>query len=122
MKSVMMTINAGLRFNSESQPDFGNTFTYGDSSDVVKACTVPKRRNQSIQYQFWESSPQNTWCALFWGDLLDFGDTEEVLSYFVRIMKGKTITQGFVEIAFVGYEPTLLRWSIDRKKWIRSGG
>lgn len=117
-------VNAVIRFDGLSTgfvkpPDLGFTCTYESTADEWAKCNVPKGSKGSLQYHVWENPNENSMAShtvMFWGDLRDYEDAEEILAYFKKITEGQLIRSGILEINIEFSDPMTYRFDTD--KWV----
>ena len=125
-------VTACIRFDAlrmvgmpNMKPDLGITASYEDAREKWDQCNVPCGSEGSLQHYMWEdpnTSSLAAYTAMFWGDLRDYDDEQEILDYFTRITEGKMIRSGVIEIA-VEYKSTkVYRYESDpdasEQRWI----
>lgn len=121
-------INAVIRFDAlrmilgEDKPDLGNTFNYESSDEECEKVSVPYGSEGSLQHQLWENpsrSAMAAYTAMFWGDLRDYSNLDEILSYFNKLTTGKLIRSGILEIDVEGSPTKIYRCDgYNDGKWI----
>ncbi len=96
-------VNAVIRFDGMKDmmpdPDLGSTVSFDDEQDTWDRCNVPCGSEGSLSYHLEEVGEGMTrFTAAIWGDLRNYSDTEEIITYFKRITEGQMIRSGLVEI------------------------
>lgn len=116
-------INGSIRFDGiamlgMSAPDLGKTVSFEDPQKKWNECTVPMGSEGSIQHYMWKNPSESSlaaYTAMFWGDLRDFTDEEEILDYFKRVVKDQIIRSGIVEITTD--KTRIYQYDNENNKW-----
>ncbi len=102
-------------------PNLGRTCSFDDDSDTWDNCDVPCGSEGSIEHHLrtcTEDSKMARWSAMFYGDLRDYDDHDEILEYFKRITEGRMIRQGVFTIDTSGMEPRTYEYdSAENNQW-----
>lgn len=102
--------------DSPFMPNLGNTCDFDSDDESWKKCDVPKGSEGSLQHTLWINPHQShmaRYVATIWGDLRDYGSTQEIIDYVTRITNGKIIRNLAGTIDVEGTEHLLLHWEKD---------
>lgn len=104
-------VNASIRFDGVP------------SMNLPTESVLPCGSEGSIDYTIVGDPVENNMAAMvvvFWGDLRDYDDADEILKYFKSVTAGRMIRSGILEID-VEYKKTLVyRYDSDAEEWILS--
>lgn len=93
--------------NQNPSEFMGNTFEYEDDAETWNACTVPRGSEGSLQYVVWVNphpTALSAYTVTVFGDLRDYDDEAEIISYFRGVVEGRLVRQATFEVA-VEYQP-----------------
>lgn len=110
----------GIEFLGQKVPDLGKTCSFDDDEDVWEACTVPSGSEGSLQYYLKtndDDSQLSRWTAMFYGDLRDYEDTAEVVSYFNSITEGQFVRAGVFAVEVEGHPTKVYLYDQETKAW-----
>jgi len=107
-------VNASIRFdmtsfNEKFKPQLGEMVLWDDDDDEEMRGLpiehfngfIPEGSEGSLQYNIWEGTRESSAanCTVsIWGDLRNYDNVEEILEYFNKIVEGKSIRSGVLEI------------------------
>jgi len=104
-------VNASIRFDMTSfgekyKPQLGEMILwdddgYNDDDGIDDRYFIPEGSEGSLQYKIWEGTREYSAanCTVsIWGDLRSYDNVEEILEYFNKIVEGKSIRSGVLEI------------------------
>ena len=122
--STWTHINASIRFDGifqeelPTEKDLGKMCKWEDEDySHWDNAELPCGSEGSIEYRIIKNEIPDclaTMVVVFYGDLRDYDDIEEVLSYFIRITNGRFIRSGILEIV-VGDETQVFKY--ENKQW-----
>ena len=125
--STWTHVAAVIRFDDirfEDTPDqipyLGNTCDFGDPRDVWDACDVPCGSEGSLSHHLSinpDVSCVSSYVATIWGDLRDYNNVPEILTYLDRVAKEKPVRQGIATIHVFG-EPVINLFFSNDDGWI----
>ena len=103
--STWTHVNSAIRFDSlrmiQKKPDLGISVSFEDSGDAWDRCNIPCGSEGSLTIDMWESPDESSMAAYnasIFGDLRDYDDDDEIISYFNRITEGQMVRAGFFSI------------------------
>ncbi len=112
-----------LRIDSEIEkkfkPDLGVTCTFESEEKEWDACNVPKGSEGSLQHHTWENPHTHSLSAytcMIWGDLRDYNNITEIVTYLNRITDEKLVRQLSGVIQVEGGDTIHLVWDEYSKK------
>ncbi len=118
-------VNASIRFDSimgmglPSKEELGVICRWEDENWADSV--LPKGSEGSIEYTIVKTGSKNSIAntvIVFTGDLRDYEDLDEILTYFKTLTKGKFIRSGILEISVEYQSPKLFRFDNDKKDWV----
>lgn len=120
-------VAACIRFDAlrlPGMPDFspklGNTCSFSDDQVKWDLCDIPCGSEGSLQYHVWENPDAHAIAAytvMIWGDLRDYENVDEIVSYLGRVTRDKIIRQGVVTIN-VEYQKTVV-FDYRHEQWVK---
>lgn len=81
---------------------------------------VPSGSEGPMHVQIYQNPSTNSLAAytvMFWGDLRDYHDGEEIMNYFKSVTKGQMIRSGLVEIDIEGRSVQTFRYNNEKSEW-----
>ena len=121
-------INASIRFDGiqgtellPTEKELGKICRWGDKDDSHwENPDLPCGSEGSLEYKIILNPDQNSLAAMvvvFYGDLRDYDDVDEIIDYFNKIVKNKSIRSGILEID-LEYENILIyQFDESSKTW-----
>lgn len=121
-------VNASIRFDGmseielPSEKDLGRICRWDDEDwSHWENPDLPCGSEGSIEYKIIKNPLKSCLAAMvivFYGDLRDYNNVNEILEYFNKIIKNRSIRSGILEIE-VEYGDTLVyRFDYDKNQWI----
>ncbi len=129
--STWTHVNVGIRFDGlpgmissvAFAPDLGNVCHYKDSEEVWGKCNIPCGSEGSLQFSRVEYGTGLPWLAVhIWGDLRDYSDVDEIITYLNRICNKMMIRDGIGIIEVEGDKTVYVHYDSDSKTWAYIGG
>lgn len=122
-------VNASIRFDGltnktlPTKKELGIVCKYGDEDESRwENPDLPCGSEGSIDYRIIKNPDKDCVAAMvvvFWGDLRDYDNIDEILQYFEEITIGKDIRSGILEIDVEFREILIYRYNQDTEKWVR---
>jgi len=108
----------------EKIPNLGNTCQFEDDESVWGLCDVPCGSEGSLYTSLYinpDTSMLARYVATIWGDLRDWGsvagDTEVIVDYFNRIVKGHVVRGGCFTVDVEGQAIFTYIYDADKEKF-----
>lgn len=101
-------------------PDLGVSCTFEDDEDKWTKCTIPCGSEGSLITTLWENphkSSLNRYTVSIFGDLRDYNDEKEIVSYFTKITKEQMVRNGVFGIDIEGQKELI--YIYQNEKWIK---
>lgn len=99
--SIWTHVVGAIRFDGLSgmtpEPQLGRTVGFDDERALWDECNVPCGSEGSLEYTMTtnpDDSQMARYAACIFGDLRDYDDDEEIISYFNRITSGMMVRGG----------------------------
>lgn len=121
-------VNASIRFDGimgmgqPTEKDLGKICKWGDEDtshwDTSK---LPCGSEGSIEYEIIKTGGENSVASMavnFTGDLRDYDNVDEIITYFNDIVKDRMIRSGVLEIDVEFKDTLILRYDYDKKSFI----
>lgn len=120
-------VNAAIRFDGltkkelPTEKELGNICRWEDE-DISHwgNCNIPCGSEGSIQYRIIKNPDKSALAAMvvvFYGDLRDYDDNNEIVHYFNRIIKDKFIRSGLLEIEVESKVMLVYRYNSTDNQW-----
>jgi hypothetical protein len=118
-------VNASIRYDGIpalgipiiTEKELGEISTWeNDVEDTILPCGS----EGSLEYKLIKTGTENALACravIFYGDLRDYSDVDEILAYFESITSGKMIRSGILEIAVEYQDVMIYRFNTSDKKW-----
>ena len=125
-------VNASIRFDGipsiTGEPitpeELGKMCLWGDEdTSHWDNSFIPCGSEGSLSYQILKTGTESSLACrvvVFTGDLRSYSAAEEILAYFEKIVKGRMIRSGILEIAIEGQYVYIYRHDRAKDKWILS--
>lgn len=116
-------VNASIRFDSllgDGKPTVRELGIINSYYNPYEFSIIPSGSEGSIEYTIVDTGSENALAAnvvVFSGDLRDYENEQEILRYFKRIVKNKTIRSGILEIDIETKDTILYRYRFN-KGWV----
>ena len=117
-------VSASIRFDGimgiglPTELDLGVICTFEDWNETDMPCGS----EGGIEYTVIKNKDENSMAAMvvvFYGDLRDYEDSKEILSYFEKITNGRMIRSGILEIEIEYQEKLVYSFDSEESKWIK---
>lgn len=122
-------INASIRFDGimnlglPTEKELGKICRWEDEdTSHWENPDLPCGSEGSINYKIIKNPNTHSIAAMvvvFYGDLRDYSDVDEILKYFERITKGKAIRSGVLEIDVEFKDTIVYRFDSEKEIWIK---
>lgn len=122
-------INASIRFDGimnlglPTEKELGKICRWEDEdTSHWENPDLPCGSEGSINYKIIKNPNIHSIAAMvvvFYGDLRDYSDVDEILKYFERITKGKAIRSGVLEIDVEFKDTIVYRFDSEKEIWIK---
>jgi hypothetical protein len=116
-------VNASIRFDAifgqglPTEKDLGKVRGLEDDHETILPCGS----EGSIDYKIIRSQEESSLAAMvvvFFGDLRDYNNADEILSYFNKITKNKMIRSGILEIDVERVGIQVYRYNSDIEEFV----
>ena len=121
-------VNASIRFDGimgmgqPTEKDLGQMCKWEDEdTSHWETSKLPCGSEGSIEYEIIKTGGENSVASMvvnFTGDLRDYEDTTEIITYFNDIVKDKMIRSGIIEINVEFKNTLILRYDYDKKLFV----
>lgn len=121
-------VNASIRFDGilgTGQPtkkDLGQMCKWEDKdTSHWETSKLPCGSEGSIEYEIIKTGGENSLASMavnFTGDLRDYDDTTEIITYFNEIVKERMVRSGVIEIDVEFKDTLILRYDYDKKSFV----
>lgn len=121
-------VNASIRFDSimglkaPTEKELGRICRWADEdTSHWDNPDLPCGSEGSIEYKIIQNPDESCMAAfvvVFWGDLRDYDNVDEVIAYFDRITKDKMIRQGVLEISVEYQQSKVYVFDNEKEEWV----
>lgn len=121
-------VNASIRFDGimgmgqPSKKDLGQICKWGDDdTSHWETSKLPCGSEGSIEYEIIKTGSENSIASMavnFTGDLRDYKNTDEIITYFNDIVKGRMIRSGIIEINVEYGDILILRYDYNKQSFV----
>jgi len=122
-------VNASIRFDGimnmglPTEKELGKVCRWEDEdTSHWDNADLPCGSEGSIDYKIIKNPDESCMAAMvvvFFGDLRDYDSADEILKYFERIVKGKMIRSGVIEIDVEFKDTLVYRYDSENNEWVK---
>lgn len=112
-----------LRLTENDAPVLGNACFFDSPEEDWKKCDIPCGSEGSLHTLLWVNPNEShlaSYTATIFGDLRDYDNVAEIVTYLNRITKGNFIRQGCATIDVEGEPTQTYIYHQDIEEWINA--